>query len=374
MRQCCREHFRLEFKACVKASPEDVPEAPGAVIEEGGIQPALVNPARYRYDYYPIFADLACVRTPDEDPPGYMLDDPGSFFFVTYGDCCAASYDLEYGECLDRSREAARGMPLVSDEAAEETAAPPRVEVEFGGRLYFRNAFVPGGTPANLRIVREAVLHAVRTAALEGYMVVRLVGLDFDGVDLRGLDAALTGSGRREEDGRRQLAPAAPPRRLARMQLFRFSFEVCPVHSRAVGRTLRALTLSRSSRQVSLPCADPCADPATAGRAASFDVAGQFEEAVEDGTLFDRLRQDIGGMGLVGPFFSATLDEGHLTYEGAKLDARYTRAPTSAPSWGMPFYPDVDEMKCVRDGRQPKFQTNLYDSREECVSDRVCVS
>jgi hypothetical protein len=196
-RECCREHFPREAKACVRAAGD-----------AGDAGPAPAPSTLHWYNYYPRFGDAACVRTPYVALPAYLREDPAAFFFVSYEDCCSASYGLEYLECLDNSRRAALGQA-----PGGEGARPPgpRVAVEFGGRLYFRNVFIPSGTPSNMRIVRDAILHAVMVA-LEGYPVASLEGLNFDGIDLAGLDTAVLMGlrGRRRLVASREGAAPAP--------------------------------------------------------------------------------------------------------------------------------------------------------------------
>ena len=73
----------------------------------------------------------------------------------------------------------------------DDTPQEPAILIEFGGKLYFRYEFIPSGTPANMRIIRDAMLNSLKMA-LEGYRVVDLEGLNFDGTDFGGLDEMLT--------------------------------------------------------------------------------------------------------------------------------------------------------------------------------------
>ena len=81
-----------------------------------------------------------------------------------------------------------------------DTPQEPAILIEFGGKLYLRYVFIPSGTPANMRIVRDAILSSLKMA-LEGYRVVDLEWLNFDGTDLGGLDEMLTFRRGREREG-----------------------------------------------------------------------------------------------------------------------------------------------------------------------------
>ncbi|KAL7554057.1 hypothetical protein ACHAWF_017421 [Thalassiosira exigua] len=354
--ECCREHFPDRKKACVQASPV-LPEVDEGTTygnaggSDGGGNGVPANPARYRYHYYPRLSDVSCVKNVDLTAPAYTYDSPGVYFYVTYESCCSTTFEREEWECRTNSEAVERGAPhggapgAWGDAAADASggALAPRVLVEFGGKLYFRNAFVPHSSRENMRVVRDATLNSVKISLGEDYPVATTKGLTFDGINVEDLDEALAGrrlrgasAGSSVED--RELAS----RKLERLQLFRFEVSV------------------------SLPCDASClADVSSAGRNLSFDVADRFDSAVRDGSLFRTLTEDLTSMGLVGPFARATLDEGFLQYEGSGYDPRYTAAPTAGPEVRS-YRVDVDAGTCLADGTRDEGSDSSYDSLEEC--------
>ena len=210
------------------------------------------------------------------------LDSPEEFFFITFDECCSMSFEFEYTDCLKNSQLVVLGKalddPYGDNGDSDDTPQEPAILIEFGGKLYFRNVFIPSGTPANMRIIRDAILNSVKMA-LEGYRVVDLEGLNFDGIDLGGLDDMLTFRQRRrlsEQEILKQevvLSEAITPgaiynletfsRMLSRMQLVVFEMAVC------------------------LPCDRSCsADITSTGRSTSINIAALLEESIKDGTLF----------------------------------------------------------------------------------------
>ena len=65
----------------------------------------------------------------------------------------------------------------------DDTPQEPAILIEFGCKLYFRYVFIPSGTPANMRIMRDAILNSLKMV---------LEGLNSDGTDLGGFDEMLT--------------------------------------------------------------------------------------------------------------------------------------------------------------------------------------
>jgi len=313
--------------------------------------------------------------------------------------CCDASFAFNYENCVKNSQLIELEMPLDDPYSDDDTPddAPliePSILIEFGGKLYFRNVFIPSSTPMNMRIVRDAVLNSIR-APLEEYRISRLEGKNFDGIDMGGLDEILAAG-----FGRRSLSDVESERDvLEDLEQYAMWNGALTAPATSSSRMLSRMQLFLFDLDISVPCPRSCADDVTAaGRSASIDIAMMFEDSILDGTVFRLLQNDMESMGLVGPFFSATLEEGFLMYQGADWDPASTGSPTSSrepttrpttkptrrgrptrrptrrpsatptdrPTGNHPFYPDFEKMTCVRDGKQSEFQSYLYDTMEEC--------
>jgi len=398
-RDCCAEHFPNEISECKKNSPNK----PGETDEDQQQEideKVQANPARFKYHYFPSFGTVACLRNTYMDAPDYMLDSPDSFLFLSMDICCSVSFDIEYRDCVRNSKLAEIEEPYGED-MLDDTLKEPHLLLKFGGKLYFRNVFIPSSTPKNMRIIRDAVLHAVKVN-MEPFVVVQMVGVNFDGVDLVGLDDFLAGSRQRqlanwEEDIMWEVTK----------QETDSTDDIVPsvdVSSSSYTRKLQRMQLYRFTMAISMPCDRSCIiDMSSAGRSASFDISDVFDDAMHDNSIFVTLSQDMEGMGLIGPFSGATLDEGFLQYDGVEWDKMYTwtptispkptdkptkrptasrkptKKPTRRPTGGPtdrptrtnPYYPDGISGTCLKDGKQSEFQFSLYDSLEECVS-RCC--
>ena len=434
---CCQEHFPEDVVGCV----DDSPSFPGNIDEKedsggggGAIQPEPINQHRYKYHYYPSFAQISCFQNTQLDAPGYMYEDDGSvqeFFFMSYDDCCTVSFDMEYKDCMDNSKLGVLGLPLndysglegdtTGGDKENEELYEPAILIQFDGKLYFRNVFIPSNTPGNMKIVRDSILNSIKVALVtEGsdHRVVHLEGVNFDGIDLVGLDDLLSSSGGhrsqrdlRQSSMRSQLGHDESISAEEIMKQGRYIIQ--SIHnvetssssasSLSTRRKLNRMQLFRFTMSISIPCiTNRCAnDIKSASRSASLDIASTFEEAISDNVIFDTLKSDMEGMGLVGPFFSASLDEGYLQYDGVEWDTTYTRTPTISPRptprptrrpafadanntkrptrrpsevptdmpvKNYPYYPDMEMGTCLSDGRQSEFMQYLYDTLDECCS------
>jgi len=393
---CCKSQFATGRKKCVRESGPAYPSA-GGKDDDGGdgggsatttstaVPVTTVQPALYRYHYFAHYGLTACVQNTLLEAPDYTYEAPADFLFLTMEDCCLETWyeEDEYGTCLEHSRHYALGLAYNQWHGSFDVdSVGHHLEVVFEGKLYFRNVFLPSKTASNMKVVRDAVLNGLRVNMKrsldeggDGGFVSHLAGKTFDGVGLTDLEDAMTrrsllldGSEEkfeeievvhpdREERGRR--------RKLQRMQLFRFDMTI------------------------SVPCDDRClSDPATTGRSASFDLVDHFDGLLEDGSIMRTIKSDMESMGLVGPFYTASLPEGRLQFASASLDGMFTDAPTvttspsespsMVPSTAEPtrevvedvvvckYYPHFKTGTCVNDCMQGEFQQNLYASLAEC--------
>ncbi|EJK68496.1 hypothetical protein THAOC_10313 [Thalassiosira oceanica] len=381
---CCKSQFPRGRQKCVRESGPIYLSAGGgsATTTSTAVPATTVQPALYRYHYFAHYGLTACVQNTLLEAPDYTYEAPADFLFLTVEECCLYTWyeKIEYGTCLEHSRHYALGLPYNQWHGSfDVNSVGHHLEVVFDGRLYFRNVFLPSKTASNMKVVRDAILVGLRVNMKrsldeggDGGFVSHLVGKTFDGVGLTDLEDAMTrrsllldGSAEsfeeievahpeREERGRRKLL---------RMQLFRFDMTI------------------------SVPCDDRClSDPATSGRSASFDLVDHFDGLLEDGSIMRTIKSDMESMGLVGPFYTASLPEGRLQFASASLDGMFTDAPTvtaspsespsMVPSTAEPtrevveevckYYPHFKTETCVNDCMQGEFQQNLYASLAEC--------
>ena len=119
-----------------------------------------------------------------------------------------------------------------------------------------------------------------------------------------------------------------------------------------------------------------------------WDQMSVMDKAME---VFEKtIKSDMESMGLIGPFYTATLPEGRLQFASASLDGMFTDAPTvtaspsespsMVPSTAEPtreivedvvlchYYPHFKTETCVNDCMQGEFQKMLFSSLAKCVS------
>eukprot|EP00970_Alexandrium_tamarense_P019315 scaffold13881_cov200-Alexandrium_tamarense.AAC.3 len=390
--ECCEVQFPLNVEQCWKRSGVVVVNDSGSGgTNDGGTDTsnndAMFNAARYQDHYYPNFQTMGCVN--ENDAPSYMKEDPGAFFFTTIELCCRSeNYELDYQTCVENSVDSNGGESgenadddMGQNSSQVETYVPQLV-IGFSGRMYFQNVFIPSSNQANMVVVRDAIIRAVKSSLSRGYNVMKIEAKYFDGVNLIGIRRRrLSGESLEEES-----EFGFHPRELARMQMFSFD-----------------LTISTD-------CSRACAqDVSTSGREASFTIGEYFEDSIKDGTVYHALKSDMESQGLIGPFYSASLNDGNLMYESAVLDmltytfeptplesskpsvepsssptrspsaspsdpptkwksSNPTNSPTSAPTPGFKFYPDYSLGTCKADGKHSEFEFNFFDSLEECCN------
>jgi hypothetical protein len=314
-KECCEIQFPLNVEDCLRNS-NALPDGDGG----GG----TFNEDRWKDHYYPLFSKVGCIN--DNTFADYMKESPATFFFTTIPLCCSSENfeKADYQTCLKNSVDVSDngddGTDDTSQQVDGQTKRGPIVLLYFGGRLYFQNVFIPSSNRVNMIVVKNAIMSAVKST-FQGdasTQVDVISGKNFDGIDLTGLrrlDESHEEQQQQEplvntihlqwSQGRRQ-----NQRELGRMQLFSFVI------------------------QFSIDCSATCIqDSKTYGRQVSLELAELYDDSIQDGSMFKSLKTYMEEKGLIGPFYSATLDDGALLYEKAELDMNgATPPPTSHPT------------------------------------------
>ena len=393
---CCKSQFATAKKKCFRESGPVYPSQGGggddsdnggsATTTSTAVPVATVQPALYRYHYFAHYGLTACVQNTLLEAPDYTYEAPSDFLFLTTEDCCLYTWyeEDEYDTCLEHSQHYALGLAYNQWHGNFDVdSVGHHLEVVFDGKLYFRNVFLPSKTASNMKVVRDAVLNGLRVnmkRSLDeggnGEFVSHLAGKTFDGVGLADLEDAMTRRSLLLDDSEEMVE------------------DIEAVHTERVGRRRRKLQrmqIFRFDMTISVPCDDRClADPATSGRSASFDLVDHFDDLLKDGSIMRTIKSDMESMGLIGPFYTATLPEGRLQFASASLDGMFTDAPTvtaspsespsMVPSTTEPtreivedvvachYYPNFKTKTCVNDCMQGEFQKMLFSSLAKCVS------
>ena len=310
--ECCQVQFPLNADDCLQNS-DVAPDSSGG----------MYNEERWKDHFYPVFSKVSCIN--DNGYTEYMKESPSTFFFTTIELCCASNFQVDYAYCLDNSVNVNdNGVDEIEEQSGEVgggTKKGPTLILHFGGRLYFQNVYVPSSNRVNMIAVRNEILNAVESAFKEDYDIETLIGKNFDGIDLTGL-RRLASSQEELQELVLDLTSLPPSsqgqdeRELARMQLFSFII------------------------QFSIECGMDCIADDNGkmyGRQVSLELAELFDDAIQDGSVFNTLKSSMEGKGLIGPFYSATLDDGALLYEKAVLDMNgATLLPTHGPTTKAP--------------------------------------
>jgi len=374
--ECCDFQFPTKYDYCITTSNAKLPETD-------------VDTVKDEYDnwFYPSFRTEICANTNDENlqVPMYMWENPEGFFYTTIEVCCQEHYVNVKIDCIRRSKSYILGGVLDTGVPDGDTIDlgvginpdVPGIIVIFNGRLYFQNVFIPTTSPKHLETIRDVVAGAVKTALNAKYPTAEVAGKVFDGLDLNNLNGVRKLSHHAHDNHSRELS---------RMQLFTFN------------ATIR------------VDCDRICVrDIKSSGRQVSHDISATFDDAIRDGTVFSEIKNDMAQMGQVGPFFTASLDEGYLMYDSSIEDTdRGTWAPTTDPTYvpsGMPtimpsespssspsesptrlptppptmppthaptepfkFYPRYDQFTCRADGQHSEFEVHFYNTLEECCN------
>jgi hypothetical protein len=303
MEECCRVQFPLNSDDCLYNS--------GYYGEQEG----EFNEERWKDHYYPLFSKVGCIN--DNEYDVYMTESPYDFFFTTMELCCGSdNFDSgDYELCLGNSVNV---LTLPNDGEMEEQSSQvdrktPFLVLDFGGRLYFQNVFIPSGNRRNMMTVRDAILFAIESIFQGGeFKVEGAVGKNFDGIDLTGLD-------------RRWLGEEAFP-----LELTMVDREFQDQEERGLGK----MQLFSFVIKFTVDCGSVCGqDSKMYGRQESLKIAELFDDAVQDGRLFTTLKTSMDEQGLIGPFYSASLNDGVLLYETSTMDMNgSTFSPTRQPS------------------------------------------
>ena len=293
--ECCEVQFPLNTDDCLYHSgarydPEEV-----------------FNEERWKDHYYPLFSTIGCIN--DNAYDEYMKDAPRNYFFTTTALCCSSD-NFESGDyemCLENSVNALASEDEPSEEEKEEV---PTLTLHFGGRVYFQNVFIPSGNRANMIAVKNAILFSIESVfQASRYKVESTVAKNFDGIDLSSLRrlSSQEGVSRSLQNGQDDEPHG---RELSKMQLFSFLISFTIVCTLACGK-----------------------DGKDYGRQISLEIGEIFDDAIQDGSLFQTLKTSMDEQGLIGPFYSSSLHDGVLLYEKAVMDMNgNTFSPTPQPS------------------------------------------
>ncbi|KAL3791278.1 hypothetical protein HJC23_000895 [Cyclotella cryptica] len=398
-KECCEIQFPLNVEDCLRNS--------NALPDDGS--GGTFNEERWKDHYYPVFSKVGCIN--DNAFADYMKESPATFFFTTIPLCCSSeNFDkTDYQTCLKNSVDVTPQDDDGTDDTSQGVDGPekrgPILILYFGGRLYFQNVFIPSSNRVNMIVVKNAILSAVESTFQGGSTQVDVMyGKNFDGIDLTGL--------RRLGETQEEEEPQESPGNAIRLQWSQEREQ----HQRELGR----MQLFSFVIEISIDCSATCIqDGKTYGRQVSLELGEVFDDAIRDGSMFKSLKTYMEDKGLIGPFYSASLDDGALLYEKAELDmngvtpsptSHPTKVPTQPPS-GFPsleptplfstapsvspsevpsvepttsptlgptlslsptihvvrkFYPDYVLGTCVSDNRHSEFEINFYDTLEEC--------
>lgn len=296
LEECCEVQFPLNWEDCLYNSgglEEDVTEE--------------FNEERWRDHYYPVFNVLGCTN--DNEYDDYMKESPTEFFFTTIELCCSSSnFESEdYETCLAKSINV-NHVKEMEQQSSQVQDKVPILTLDFGGRLYFQNVFIPSGNRVNMIAVRNAILYAIEGVfQASQYTVQMIVAKNFDGIDLSGLRLL-------KDQGQSVETPSSrhghEERHLGKIQLFSFVIQFTIKCSSACGR-----------------------DGKVYGRQESLKIGEIFDDAIRDESIFNMLKSSMEEQGLIGPFYSAKLNDGLLLYEKAEMNMNgSTFTPTAQPS------------------------------------------
>lgn len=309
--ECCSVQFPLNTQDCMYNS---------GALEEGQQGDGFLE-ERWKDHYYPLFSKIGCIN--DNAFDEYMKDSPSTFFFTTIALCCNSDNfeSGDYDMCLENSVNVNTlpdegDMEQHNDQVDEKKV--PFLTLDFGGRLYFQNVFIPSSNRANMLAVKNAILFAVESVFQASmYKIEATVGKNFDGIDLSGLRRL---SQDEQGHGLRHLSQGHQQRELGKMQLFSF---------------LISFTME---------CGSVCGrDGKVYGRQQSLKIAELFDDAIQDGSLYETLKTSMDNQGLIGPFYSASLSDGVLLYEKAEIDMNgSTFSPTIHPSTKPSIQPSYE--------------------------------
>jgi hypothetical protein len=304
VQECCQLQFPLNTNECLYNSGALQDEDNDGFIEE-----------RWRDHYYPLFSKVGCIN--DNKFDDYVKESPSAFLFTTIELCCSSdNFDSgDYEICLKNSVDV-KSLPeegdTVQNSEQVEVKKVPLLRLDFGGRLYFQNVFIPSGNRGNMIAVKDAILFAIEGVFQSSqYKIDATVAKNFDGIDLSGLRRLQDQQDQSVElTGLRHSSQHQGVRELGKMQVFSFLITFTIECGAACGR-----------------------DGKVYGRQESLKIAELFDDAVQDESMFNSLKTSMDEQGLIGPFFSASLSDGVMLYEKAEIDMRgATFSPTVQPS------------------------------------------
>ena len=303
LKECCEVQFPLNWEDCLYNS--------------GGLEgsaPEEFNEERWRDHYYPVFNVLGCIN--DNEYDEYAKESPREFFFTTIELCCSSDNfeSGDYETCLANSIDV-NDVKEMEQQSSQVEEKVPILTLDFGGRLYFQNVFIPSGNRVNMIAVRNAILYAIEGVfQASRYKVQMTVAKNFDGIDLSGLRLL------KDDQGQSVKLTSSrhdhQERELGKIQLFSFVIQFTITCSSACGR-----------------------DGKVYGRQESLKIGEIFDDAIRDESIFNTLKSSMEEQGLIGPFYSASLNDGLLLYEKAEMDMNgSTFTPTMQPSSSQPSY------------------------------------